>query len=132
MSVERSSPFALTIVLLTALTFIGVGVSFLVDPTGMAALVDIEATSALARNDIRAVYGGLEVGVGIALLAALAGGGPERPLKSTIYLFGAIVLARSLSIAVDGKPGDPGALLLGLELLCFTCASLALTTLRRR
>ncbi|MEZ4381923.1 MAG: DUF4345 family protein [Nannocystaceae bacterium] len=132
MSVERSSPFALTIVLLTALSFIGVGAAFIVDPTGMAAIVDIKATSTLARNDIRAIYGGVEIGLGVALLAALAGGGPERPLKSTIYVFGGLVLARSLSIALDGRPADPGALILGLELLTFTLAAAALTTLRQR
>lgn len=56
------------ILALIGLTFAGFGFAFIFNPDEMAALADLTLTVPSARTDIRAMYGGLEFGVGIFLL----------------------------------------------------------------
>jgi len=51
-----------SLIIIAALIFTGLGVWFLITPTALAG-IGIEATSASARTDIRATYGGFELGV---------------------------------------------------------------------
>ena len=50
------------LLLIAALAFAGFGVWFLIAPTALSG-IGVEATSASARTDIRATYGGFELGV---------------------------------------------------------------------
>ena len=50
------------LIIIAALIFTGFGVWFLIKPTALAG-IGIEATGASARTDIRATYGGFELGV---------------------------------------------------------------------
>ena len=50
------------LIVIAALIFTGFGVWFLIKPTALQG-IGIEATSASARTDIRATYGGFELGV---------------------------------------------------------------------
>lgn len=129
---NRPSPLARAIVALNALTFIGLGIAFLIAPTEMAAIVDLEGTSNLARNDLRAVYGGLELGIGALLLAKLLDGELAPALRSLLFLFGAMILSRIFSLLADGMPAQPGTLLLGLEVAALSSAALGLRALGRR
>ncbi|MCB9707087.1 MAG: DUF4345 domain-containing protein [Myxococcales bacterium] len=112
------------------LSFAGLGVAFLIWPTEMVANVDIHATSALARNDIRAVYGGLEVALGVTLLGAREPVAQGLAIRLLALLFCGLVLSRVLSIVVDGAPADPGALLLALELSGLAATAVAFRKLR--
>jgi len=116
-----SPSLARWIVLLNALVFVGLGVAFLLAPTQLAAIIDLDAITALARNDIRAVYGGIELGIGLFLLGTLRSGDVRLALRALILLFGSMILARLISIAIDGVPEHPGTLLLCVE----TCALLS-------
>ncbi len=129
---RRTSPLARAILALHALTFLGLGIAFLAAPTEMAAIVDLEATTPLARNDIRAVYGGLELGIGALLLAALMSEDLAPALRSLLVIFGAMIGSRLLSLFVDGAPAQPGTLLLGLELAAFASAAIGLRSVGRR
>lgn len=62
-------PFARVVLWLDALAFLGFGVAFLVAPVAMAAFVELGAESPIARVEVRAMYGGLELGIGAFLLA---------------------------------------------------------------
>ena len=126
------SPLARTIVALNALTFIGIGIAFLISPTEMAAIVDIEGTTNLARNDLRAVYGGIEIGIGALLLSKLLDGDLAPALRALLVLFGAMILSRIFSLAVDGVPEQPGALLFALEAAALTSAFVGLRAAGRR
>ena len=50
------------LIIIAALIFLGFGVWFIIKPTALAG-IGIEATSPSARTDIRATYGGFELGV---------------------------------------------------------------------
>ncbi len=129
---RRTSPLARAILALHALTFLGLGIAFLVAPTEMAAIVDLEATTTLARNDLRAIYGGMELGIGALLLAALLGEDLPPALRSLLVIFGAMIGSRLLSMLIDGVPAQPGTLLLGLEVAAFSSAAIGLRSVGRR
>jgi hypothetical protein len=66
--------FARTLLALSALPFAAIGLRFLLQPAAMAAHVDLTLASTTADHDMRAVYGGLQLGC-----AALLGWGALRP-----------------------------------------------------
>ena len=96
----------------SALAFGGIGLAFLLDPVGMAARVGVGLTGTIADNDVRAVYGGLQLGCG-AFLALCA----TRPtwygpgLMAQLLLFGGLAAARFVSVAAVGLPGTLGLVL---------------------
>jgi Domain of unknown function (DUF4345) len=73
------------------------------------AVAGIELTTATARNDVRAVYGGLEIGIA-AFLVYCARRPPlvRAGLAASALAFGAMAAARLLSLAVDGVPSALG------------------------
>ena len=87
------SRFPTVVLLLAALGFLGFGGWLLVDPAGGLAGVDIGATSAAGLVELRAFYGGLEVGLGLFLLACAA-----RPAWRVPGLW--LVLLGNLSIGL--------------------------------
>ena len=77
---------------------------FLVAP-GLLALVDLPPASATARSDVRALFGGLELGVGLTLAACARRPTWWRPgLLLQATAFGGLALGRAVSLAVDGMP----------------------------
>ena len=115
---------------LGALGFVGFGLAFLLAP-GLLGLVELAPTRPSARSDVRAVYGGIELGVG-AFLAVCARRSSWRRAGLTAQglLFGGAVLGRLVSLAVDGPP-LPLVLGLGaLELFGAALTVAALHTLR--
>ena len=56
------------LLLASAAIFVGVGAIFLFFPANFAAVLEIGAPTAMARMDLRATYGGLELGFGIFLI----------------------------------------------------------------
>jgi hypothetical protein len=107
----------------SALAFLGVGALFLLDPAGMARHVGVGVLGATADNDVRAVYGGLQLGCGaFLLLCALRSEWHAAGLAAQLLLFGSLVAARVLSWLVVGLPetlglalhaAEAGALVLG-------------------
>ncbi len=59
---RRTVSFPRVVVLLSAVPFAGIGLAFLVSPEGMVALIGLSLRDATAQADIRAVYGGLQLG----------------------------------------------------------------------
>jgi uncharacterized membrane protein len=60
--------FARGLIFVSAVIFIIVGAGFLLLPKQFAAVLQISLPTAMARTDVRATYGGLELGFGIFLL----------------------------------------------------------------
>ena len=59
---------ARTLLFACALVFAGVGGAFLLMPAQYAQVLEISLPTAMARMDVRATYGGLELGFGIFLI----------------------------------------------------------------
>lgn len=64
--------FSVFVLVLAALGFLGFGLWLLVDPVGGLAGVGIAGTTAAGVVELRAFYGGLEVGFGLFLLICSA------------------------------------------------------------
>ncbi len=104
------------VVALSGLAYVGVGGAFLLYPGFMAGFVDLSLPTATAKSDIRALFGGLEVGVGVALLIFASVPGWLGPgLVAQIASFAGLVTARLLSLSLDGVPGVIGLALLSAE-----------------
>jgi hypothetical protein len=83
--------------------FLGFGLWLIVDPAGGLATVGIGALSPAGLIELRAFYGGLEVGLGIFLLLCAARPEWRRPgLWAVLLGNGGIGLTRLGSIAASG------------------------------
>ena len=111
---------------LGGLGFLGFGIAFLVDPLGLFALTGIELEGSVAAVELRAFYGGLEVGLGLFLLAADLAGAHRPGLLLALASYGGIALARVLGLAIAG--GGSGFLWAALAVEA-TLALLALVAL---
>lgn len=114
---------------LTALAFAGFGVALLARPALIAAL-GIEFGNPTAVTEIRAFYGGLELG--LALFFALAST-REAWLRPALFAqaaaLGGTALARLIGIVLDGSAGPYLVLFGALEGVGALLAVLALRTL---
>lgn len=110
--------FRKIVLLVTALFFVGFGLAFLFQPFSMMEMIGISLNNSTASSDIRAVYGGLEIGVGLSLLYFLC-----KDIQAGLIL-GAFALAgfacgRLVGIVLDGSPSTMTLVLFGSEVLNF-------------
>jgi hypothetical protein len=106
-------------VALSGVVFGGAGIAFLLDPSWVR-FVDLEPMTATAASDVRAVFGGLEIGVGVFLLWAAIWPGPgwlRAGLTAQVTTFGGLALGRVVSFFIDGWPGLLSLALFAGELL---------------
>ncbi|MCO4761053.1 MAG: DUF4345 domain-containing protein [Myxococcales bacterium] len=93
-----------------------IGLWALADPAGLLDIIDLRAESPLGRLEIRAMYGGF--GVVMGLLHGIAA---SRVVWLTQGVFvsasltAGLLAGRLLSVAVEGVPGPTGLMLIGLE-----------------
>lgn len=117
---------ARVVLLLSALPFAGVGLCFLVAPIAMAALVGVTLTGATADNDVRAVYGGLQLGCAVFLaLCAFVPGWQRAGVAAQLCSFGGLAAARVVSWLVVGSPGSLGLALHAGEIVGLVAGVLA-------
>jgi hypothetical protein len=102
---------------LSGIIVLAIGVAFLLAPTAMMQSVDIAIATPLARGDVRAIYGGMEIAVGALLLLASRRDDRVRPgLFAAAVLFTGMAAGRLLGVLLDGTPPPFGWFLLLLEL----------------
>ncbi|HEX9938479.1 MAG TPA: DUF4345 domain-containing protein [Longimicrobium sp.] len=95
--------FARVSLLLAALGLVGFGLPLLVRPS-LLGIVGLEFARPAAATEIRAFYGGLELGLAAFFIAASRREDWVRPaLAAQVLAFGGIVLARLIGIVVDGS-----------------------------
>jgi hypothetical protein len=122
--------FARAVLGISAVAFFAIGVPALLLPESIANAAGLALNGALADNDFRAVYGGLQCGCGLVLLiAAFSNADVRAGLRVQQLLFGGLVAARCLSVVLVGSPGSLGLALLGGELLALASGFLALRRL---
>ncbi len=108
--------FARQVLVLTGAIFASIGLASLFVPNLVADFVNIRLDDALARFDFRAVFGGLQTGIGaFVIVAALRKAWRLPALNMASLALGGLLLGRVVSLAVDESPGLIGWTLLGLE-----------------
>ncbi|HRQ64225.1 MAG TPA: DUF4345 domain-containing protein [Xanthomonadaceae bacterium] len=97
------NPLPRIVLWISALTLLVFGSAFLFAPLGTLALAAIELEGGLAATEIRAYYGGLQCGLGLAVAwCALRRGRWKDGLALTALIFGAVGLARLFGMVVEG------------------------------
>ncbi|MEZ4472468.1 MAG: DUF4345 family protein [bacterium] len=111
---------------LCGLTFLAFGLGFMVAPERLlGTLGPLTATPDLL-TDLRAIYGGLNLGLGIGLLAALGRPALHRPaLALTACTLGAVAVGRMIGVATTGFERDLTAIFLALESVGAAAAAVA-------
>jgi hypothetical protein len=96
------------VLLLSGLMFLVFGIGFLIAPTWLGGKAGLIPDGPLGRVELRAFYGGMEVGLGLFLLGAAAARKQVRAmgLVAAAMLLGATALGRLVGFAVEG--GMPG------------------------
>jgi hypothetical protein len=121
----RLAPLSLT---LAAAGFVAFGLALLVAPA-LLAIVDLEPPTPTARSDVRAIYGGMELGIGVLLaLCARRREWYRVGLVAQGLALGGAAAGRLVSLAADGAPRPVTLALAALE---FAGAALAAVALRR-
>ena len=114
---------------LAGLSFLGFGLAFLIAPLQTLASTGIQLSGALAAAELRAFYGGLELGLGVLILAAdLRPEARRYGLILTAAAFGSIGIARAVAMLIGGVATPFLWFALSTELLL---AALALVSLHR-
>ncbi len=122
---------ARTVLLLSALLFAAVGSAFLPRPAEMASRVGIRLGERIASSDVRAVYGGLEIGFAFFLAFTSLNRSTVRPgLVAEIAAFGGLLLGRAVGVLTEGVPGSSGPLRIAFERLGFLLGLAGLETVR--
>jgi hypothetical protein len=112
---------------LSALPFAAIGLAFLLAPEAMASHVGVTLARATADHDVRAVYGGLQLGCAALLWWGAAQ--PERvrfALVAQALLYGGLAGARGLGWLATGAPSALGIALHVAEILGFAVGVWAL------
>jgi len=102
--------------LVSALGFLLIGINTFRDPLAALAGVELAVNTVSALNELRANYGGLQIGMALLLLTGLARPDMTRPaLLTQTLLVGGLAIGRLVSIALDGPPNATVQGLLVLE-----------------
>ena len=110
--------------LLHGIVFFGLGVWFLIEPTTMASAIGLIPESPAGFTELRAVYGGLEIALGIFLVVTCWANWSEIGLWLLLSCYGGITTGRIIGILLD-QPDD----IFTLELLSFEAGSLLIAIL---
>ena len=122
--------FANVVLWLAAANYFGAGNYALVLPVVNASLIQLEPGGIVALADLRCVYGGLRIGIGL-FLAWLAYTGQTRlGLVGAGVLLGGNIFGRLVSLLADGVPESPGPIFLVFEIAGITLIATALSRSR--
>ena len=124
--------FARILLIVSSLMFGGFALVFLWNPVAAGALVDIRPETAASRIEIRAIYGGFELGLTAFLIWSLLA--PERTANGLLInglVLGFVALCRLIGIAAEGAMPRPIPTALASEVVLAILSFLALWKLPR-
>lgn len=105
------------LVFASALIFIVVGAGFLLIPGQYADILEISLPTAMARTDVRATYGGLELGFGVFLVLCVVRREWIRPGLWALALgTGGFAAGRLVGLVTEGTINNFMLFFLALEL----------------
>lgn len=116
---------------LAALTALGFGLFGLLDPEGTAAAVQLAATEDFGRGELRVVYGGLWVAMGLVILAAMFSRAALPRAEGVLLCWLGLPLARVVALSL-GEGGSKGLGFLAGEVGMVVVLGLGLRLARRR
>ncbi len=109
------SKFPVAVLWICALIFLGIGLAFTVMPSELFVPIGLTVPDGAPLTELRAVYGGLELAIGVFLAVCARRGGVavELGLLLSFLLFSSLAAYRGIGMGIDG-PQAPimGALLL--------------------
>lgn len=106
------------ILFLSAAVFATIGGLFIWQPEMLAWHISLNLQEIITKSDVRAVYGGMNLGIGLFLFAAAFAKGLTRSgLLLNFLLFLGLIGGRVYSYYIDGHPGQTGLFLGGAEAL---------------
>ena len=109
--------------LLSGIGFMLIGINTFRDPIAAMAGVELGVQSINALNEVRANYGGMQMGIGILLFsAALLQWLSRSALLALSLITGGLVVGRLVSIMLDGMPNTTVQALLILEFVTTVAA----------
>lgn len=124
--------FARIVLWLSGLGFIAFGAAFMFDPLGTLAATGIVLSGDLAAAELRAFYGGFELGVGALILASdLAARHRPYGLLLTLGAYGGIAIGRAIGMAAGSVATPFLWFALAVEAVLATLALIALLRLKR-
>jgi len=98
--------FARIVLALNGLILAGYGLLCLFVPTTLTSAAGLGMESTVASTEVRAMYGGLELAIGVLfLLASVRESLLEPGLIAGVTVFTGLGVARALGIMLDGGPG---------------------------
>lgn len=98
--------FARIVLALNGLVFAGYGLLCLLVPTTLTSAAGLGMETTVALTEVRAMYGGLELAIGVLfLLAAMRASLLESGLIAGVTVFAGLGVARAFGIMLDGDPG---------------------------
>ena len=96
--------FAKIVLWIAGISFIGFGLWALLAPASLAGLVHFELLDEIATTEMRAFYGGLDLGLGVYLImGAIKPEMTRACLVAGAVLLGCIALARICGLLIDGS-----------------------------
>lgn len=102
---------------LSALVWLPYGLWCLLNPAQLADTAGVAFQSATGCTELRAMYGGLQAGLGALALGGALRASLERPaLIALLFLTAGLASARMTGVALDGSPTSYTILGLGFEI----------------
>ena len=118
---------------LAALTALGFGAFGLLDPDGTAAAVQLAATEDFGRGELRVVYGGLWIAMGLVVLAAMVSRAAIPRAEGVLLCWLGLPAARVFALLTDDGGGRMLGFLAGeIAMVVVLAAGLRLARRRQR
>lgn len=129
---EPTSGVPRAVLLGLSAAFVAFGVAFLLAPAKLAAFADVSTTSKLGLVELRAFYGGIEIGLGVFLAVTAMRREWQLPglLCALLSLLG-VAVARIYAMTAEGWPGATVLLFLAIELAGVVAAGFGLMRIKR-
>jgi len=125
--------FGKAVLIVSGLMYLVFGVAFLFAPAKLGAWVHLDAAHPVARTELRAFYGGLEIGLAVFLcLCAWRSEWVKAGLLAAALIFGCTAAGRVVGMAVDGARGTAVVAILVVEVAFAVVAALAFVRMRGR
>jgi hypothetical protein len=121
------------VLVVAGLMYLGFGVAFVAAPAELGGWVHLGVDHPVARTEVRAFYGGLEIGLAVFLLLCAARREWAAPgLLATALAFGCTAAARVVGMVLDGSTGTVVIAILLVEVAFAAASAVALARTRPR
>lgn len=118
--------FVKIVLIAAGLMYLGFGIVLLISPGEMARWVKLGLDHPSARTEVRAFYGGLEIGLGVFLLLSACRTGWMAPgLLAALLIFGGTAIARVVGMVLDHSSERTMITILLVELVFAAAAAVA-------